>query len=61
MLLDLTDHLALEESLREANRMLAQQAFVDPLTTLFTRAYLHDALEREVARARRGPAARCRC
>ncbi len=53
VLLDLTDHLALEESLREANRMLAQQAFVDPLTTLFNRAYLHDALEREVARARR--------
>jgi len=53
VLLDLSDHLALEESLREANRMLAQQAFVDPLTTLFNRAYLHDALEREVARARR--------
>lgn len=53
VLLDLSDHLALEESLREANRVLAQQAFVDPLTGLFNRAYLHDALEREVARARR--------
>jgi diguanylate cyclase (GGDEF)-like protein/PAS domain S-box-containing protein len=53
VLLDLTDHRALEESLREANRILRRQAFLDPLTGLFNRAYLRDALEREVSRARR--------
>lgn len=53
VLLDLSDRVAMEESLREANRALAQQAFIDPLSSLFNRAYLSDALEREVARARR--------
>ncbi|MCC7138995.1 MAG: diguanylate cyclase [Planctomycetes bacterium] len=53
VLVDLSDRRALEESLREANRILARQAFVDPLTGLFNRGTLRDTLERETARVRR--------
>src|SRR5262249_52728062 len=47
------EHRELEESLREAMRMLELQVNHDGMTGLFNRQYLYGVLEREVARFRR--------
>ncbi len=48
---DVADRVAMEDALRAANRRLAEQAARDALTGLYNRAYLHEVLEREMARA----------
>lgn len=48
---DVADRVAMEDALRAANRRLAEQASRDPLTGLYNRGYLHEVLEREMARA----------
>jgi diguanylate cyclase (GGDEF)-like protein/PAS domain S-box-containing protein len=50
---DVADRVAMEDALRAANRRLAEQASRDPLTGLYNRGYLHEVLEREMARALR--------
>ncbi|MFM8386983.1 MAG: diguanylate cyclase [Planctomycetia bacterium] len=50
---DLTDRVATEEALREANRRLAEQAARDPLTGLYNRSYFREVLVRELSRAAR--------
>jgi diguanylate cyclase (GGDEF)-like protein len=50
---DLTRRHAEEAALRDANRLLAERASTDPLCGLYNRAYLQQALDREVARWRR--------
>lgn len=48
---DVSDRVAMEDALRAANRRLAEQASRDALTGLYNRAYFHEVLERELARA----------
>ncbi len=50
---NVADRVAMEDALRAANRRLAEQASRDPLTGLYNRGYLHEVLEREMARALR--------
>jgi diguanylate cyclase (GGDEF)-like protein/PAS domain S-box-containing protein len=50
---DVSDRVAMEEALRAANRRLAEQASRDPLTQIYNRAYFHEVLVRELARATR--------
>lgn len=50
---DLSERRAIEDSLRAAHTMLERRAWTDPLTGLANRSFFDDALERELARARR--------
>jgi len=50
---DLSARVAVEESLRAAQRQLERRAWTDPLTGLANRAFFDDALERQMARTRR--------
>jgi diguanylate cyclase (GGDEF)-like protein/PAS domain S-box-containing protein len=50
---DVTDRVAMEDALRAANVKLAEQAARDSLTGLYNRSYLHEVLDREVARSQR--------
>jgi diguanylate cyclase (GGDEF)-like protein len=52
-LTDVARHHAERATLRDANRLLAERASTDPLCGLYNRAYLQQALDREVARWRR--------
>jgi len=50
---DITERKRMEQELREANQRLAEMATRDGLTQLYNRRYFMEALEREMARAKR--------
>ncbi|MBN2654534.1 MAG: diguanylate cyclase [Nitrospirae bacterium] len=48
---DITEQKRMEETLRQANQMLARQAVTDQLTGIYNRAKFYDVIDLEISRA----------